>query len=783
MNIDPEHRLSQINSEVKQFHPILNKLFKKMSSVTHVEYTHGSDERGADFILERTDSLLNETSNVGIIAKIGNIGLKDLAVLCMQIDQCKLDRPFKSARQKIHLNEIWIVTNGTISHKSEEAIFEKYRNQNIHFISKDKLIELITKVFPSFWSEIDIDAGDYLATKVAEVDRLDNSLSLVPGLDATFYIDQNILRLSDVTEFRKNKRRKRPVPVDICLELYTNRLIFIEGDAGVGKSKLLRQIVKYCAIPENYQKYKLIPVLTTARELFIESNSNIDDVIIKNLGGSVDLMEKGENNITVLIDGLDEVKASSEALVEYLEGVRAYVSKNQNTRILVCSRSVGSNQLEEKDLLKWTRLELYPLTTAQLFSFVRHMCKDLEKENRIFEDIKNSKLFTELPKNPIAAILFAEILRQKVDELPSTLPELYAKYFEVVLGRWEINKGLQSVKEYESIEAILMRISSFMLNNQLDVISYEDALAHFGDYLADRNLGLKAEDLLSKLSDRFEIVVVDHLENKFMFKHKTFMEFLHAKQLQREEGVKITPNVYDLYWVNTFYFYVGLKKDCPALLSDVIKTQPSSDFARWTKIDVLANYMLAAYSTPYDIIEKCFRSAVDEAVEILHDAIVSKKGRASLPLPEMTLLWLMQYSFKLNYGYKFFKGAVEKVALDYAEEMIEDEKKAFGLFLLNMSYIKITGSEDFNYILDAKLSKIPLCVELGMKHEGETFKLKDAKYKKFDKRLKKFLASDSAAIAKGKVRPTGPGRVKRLIDTMYDTPLALRDADGPKKGG
>ena len=68
-----KEKLKSIRSEVKEFHPLLLTLFNRLSDIINVEYTHGTSEKGADFILTKYDKTLDNVDYVGVIAKTGKI--------------------------------------------------------------------------------------------------------------------------------------------------------------------------------------------------------------------------------------------------------------------------------------------------------------------------------------------------------------------------------------------------------------------------------------------------------------------------------------------------------------------------------------------------------------------------------------------------------------------------------------------------------------------------------------------------------------------------------------
>ncbi|MGB7768232.1 MAG: hypothetical protein WBN22_05185 [Verrucomicrobiia bacterium] len=100
-------RLNAIQDEVKQLHPLLRLLLPKLARVQHVEYTHGTDEMGADFVFSRLDEIFHDLEYVGVIAKIGKI-VQDYSAVERQIKECEIDRFFGNGRKKIFLSEVWV---------------------------------------------------------------------------------------------------------------------------------------------------------------------------------------------------------------------------------------------------------------------------------------------------------------------------------------------------------------------------------------------------------------------------------------------------------------------------------------------------------------------------------------------------------------------------------------------------------------------------------------------------------------------------------------------------
>lgn len=73
MAVKEKNRLSVITNEVGQLHPLLNKLFTKLPDIVDVEYTHGKEEMGADFVMSKRHDVFETFDYIGVVAKVGKV--------------------------------------------------------------------------------------------------------------------------------------------------------------------------------------------------------------------------------------------------------------------------------------------------------------------------------------------------------------------------------------------------------------------------------------------------------------------------------------------------------------------------------------------------------------------------------------------------------------------------------------------------------------------------------------------------------------------------------------
>ena len=220
-------RVEAISDEVKELHPLLEIILNKLPRVKQVEYSHGTNEMGADFVLSREDDTFGDLEYVGMIAKTGKI-VQNFDDIEHQIDECSLQRPFFfGGKHKVRISETWIVTTSTISKNAQEKIHEKYHNRKITFIDGGKLSVLVEEYAPAYWGSVEREVGEYLAALSTQQLELDQRFSLVKTGD-TFYIEQDVYR-ADAPRYRRMGHYSKPDRVDIAKEVLAHPALLVEG--------------------------------------------------------------------------------------------------------------------------------------------------------------------------------------------------------------------------------------------------------------------------------------------------------------------------------------------------------------------------------------------------------------------------------------------------------------------------------------------------------------------------------------------------------------------------
>ncbi len=197
-------KLALLKGEVKDFHPVLDKIFPQLPRVSHVEYTHGPNEKGADFVLSRTDDAIGDVEYIGTIVKVGNISVS-LTSIFDQIDDCESKRILFNGKKKILLDEIWIITNENITRRAKEKINDRYKLRKVKFINRDNLIKWIDEFLPNFWVAVPLEIGSYLSSLKSSILEMDSAFSLLPSGVDPFYVDQDLRKIEHNYPKKKKK--------------------------------------------------------------------------------------------------------------------------------------------------------------------------------------------------------------------------------------------------------------------------------------------------------------------------------------------------------------------------------------------------------------------------------------------------------------------------------------------------------------------------------------------------------------------------------------------------
>ncbi|MBW6390458.1 NACHT domain-containing protein [Billgrantia antri] len=708
-----DHRVEKLRSiqdEVKEFHPLLNVLFRKLTDIVSVDYRQGNSEMGADFILTKKDNTLGGTEYIGAVVKIGKITQSHSEVE-RQIEECDIERTVEGGKKKIYLTEIWVIASGTITQNAREKIHNKYKSKKIKFIDQDMLITLIDTHCSEFWNNVTIEENEYLNHVRETSKEITHNNGMGFYITDNTYVPQSLIKIDNSKSIYKLTKPRPIKRVDIHEAIRKERLILIEAMMGSGKSTLLGRAASYFSNSENFVQNETLPILIDAIDLYDDHSACISNLITTTL---TKFKLKPQKMYLIMIDAMDELRITNEDRLAFLSSIRESVKNQDNIKIVITSRNFDDPELEAELDGFFTRYQLCPFTVPQVLDLVKTICQDSSAIARLEKDLDRSQVFKALPRTPISAILLARILKENIQEIPSTMTDLYAKYMELVLGRWDMQKGLQSQIEYDITNNTVINIAEFAIENSLIHIPAGDAKSIYNDYVNSRKFQIEKEKLFEKIISKNEVFIYNRQKKTISFRHRTFAEFFYAQALSRDNKATINEEIYDMYWSSSYFFYLGIKRDCPEIINAIDNIDLRDEKYRFLKIIGHGGFLLAAYLTPYIIITRSVESAFHDAANLYQELIEQKTESPLQQFSAIQLLCIISHCLNESYGYDYFAEAIKERALDLFSRPDICESGMVELFLLNSVLVKTKDNNAHDLMIEQYGKKIPLALQAAI---------------------------------------------------------------------
>lgn len=720
-------------------------------------YTHGVSEKGADFILTKVSEELGDTEYVGVVVKAGKI-TQNYSSLREQISECTLRRITTNGKKEIYLSEVWVACNGTISNNARDKIHDEYKTQKIKFLDINTIADLTQKYIPDYGIDIDLRSSNYLHDQSKKASERMSRTTLTSE-QSDLFIEQDIIKLSNDFNGKDEK-------VDIFEQIDKKKIAFIEAPMGGGKSTIINKIIKHYSDIEIYKNKRILPIYID-HQYFINECESLEDTIQDTLE-RYSIKSEDVDSYLVIVDGLDEIKESEEVITEKLISFSNEAHEANNKKLIITSRSINDEKIEGKLEQKWSRYRIRPLSLSQVIKFIESACSSINIKNRLIEDLKKSELFKVLPKTPISAIILARLLSEGNEELPANITELYSKYFELSLGRWDVSKGLKTTKQYEALDKLVSLLAKYMLDNSLPALATSEAKQIFKQYLDDRNLQLDHNQLFDDLVQRSDILSLDKANKTISFRHRSFAEFFYAKYMTTLTEVQISADVFHPYWSNVYFFYTGMKRDCPDLLKKIMAVPVIHEGHKLSRLINMGNFLLAGYQSPYDVISQSLQKIFDEFGKYYDDINSSRIESGLAKLPSLHLLALFRQLLAENYSYEFFTPAI-KQAYEDKYLSLKDDSDIYTLFFLDIARDEL-GIHDPYTALSSKGDDLPMPIQLAMIGISKAKGYKNTNIQRLEKKIRK-RRRDSVQVNQ---------HIKNLyirsIDGSYELPV-----DGQKK--
>jgi hypothetical protein len=447
---------------------------------------------------------------------------------------------------------------------------------NIDFWERDTIIELVDEHLSSFWGHGDSFIQAYEENFIEKLEN-DKELKKLLKLDDKYDKLLNVFIEPKLFIFAEDIETQRPIQKRIRLDnLVNNENHIISGDAGTGKSTVLKEIGKKIVTQNRNAAKKSIPILINSSTLF-QSNFDLQEIINSELDRNFSEFGIGkvldEYKIVLLIDSIDEFEMSvrQNILMELSE-----YGKRDNFSFLLCTRNYealisGCEICEHGNPF----LSNFDLRQVKLFldNFFRF---DLAKSDKLWEILMENNTLEKIPITPLTISLISILYEDKGYEIPATITDVYDNFSLFLLGKINVSSRL----DFLNINIKKRVISSYALSIIESENKSKKGVAEFVEYIVSfflqKSISINEElvpELLQSLTDGTGVLYID--ENGYVaFKHDHFMEYYASVEIfdhYRGTHEEILIDKFNNFnWQNTAIFYAGRTKDMPGFISDLI---------------------------------------------------------------------------------------------------------------------------------------------------------------------------------------------------------------------
>lgn len=527
-------------------------------------------------------------------------------------------------KKKVPL-EGYLVASGEINESARVHIADQLSDPRLKFIDVETLIPLVDRHMPELWLDIEPDVISYFRAISTAIEQ---GGELLPGglpvgqnnsnagvLDDA-YTSVNLIRAKPQRQVKgkhipkkSDPRRFNPTLPATSLINERDRLILIQGDGGFGKTTALKRIAYELARrPLDSPKDVRVPVLLRAHDLAQERSTPLVEhatrrirLLDPNLEQPFTLTDLQEGRVVFMIDGLDEV-GTPKHMDNVIQMINECHSGHPRCQVIVTSRTTHYTS-SSPQLQQFSRYMVAPFSVLQAQRIIKSLARQQslgpEASSEILRQLQEVHGIT---LSPLIVTIFVAISDASKRDLPPNITELFKKYTELMLGRWDEGKKLDQQIQAPVKDLVLQQVEFRMHQMHQTNISVD----HFKDMvyaeLKSRGFIEETPTLYEEIVERSGLFRVD--SDRIEFRHLLFQEFFAGRAITSSEYIALI--LEDDWWKLAIVFYFG---EHPNDIESLQKLAHSLE-------KMSANHAFMTATTIGLALQACYFAHVDEKARV-----------------------------------------------------------------------------------------------------------------------------------------------------------------------
>lgn len=532
----------------------------------------------------RKASIFSSVDKLGIedlyvaVYQVGNLNLaskskENLSKALEQIKAVLQDRLVSiQTKQKKSPTKVLFCANGKINDHAKAEITKEIDSLRVVFLDSSELIPKIDEIFPELWFGIEAEIAPYFRKLKQLLQESNESLSItdiIPkgkgsgAVTEDAYIQLHLYRTTLKLRKEKGQIVQEPdfqqIPVAGILKKRARRILII-GEAGYGKSTAIKRLA-YVLVAQgiSLERQLNIPILLRAIDILDNSNSSLVQICAEEtqkISGaskpSFSTPDLLNGRVLVFVDALDEL-GDDNCRATVINLINQFHELYPKCQIVVTSRDYSFT----KTLVGLKQFEAYRISPinyqqAQKIITTFQRANNLPGE-RAREVLRRLQKIHGVELTPLLVTVFAAISDYTRQDIPANITELFKKYTEMMLGRWDASKGLAHQYHAPLKDFILTRIAFEMHRRESTRISLSEFEAITQTELTIRghvaDIPRLADEMLYR-SGLFRVI-----DGWVEFRHFLIQEFFAGRGAPSLEFLKSV--VTEEWWQRAIVFYFG----------------------------------------------------------------------------------------------------------------------------------------------------------------------------------------------------------------------------------
>lgn len=537
----------------------------------------GPSEHGKDAIFIATNQL-GQQEVYAVQTKKGNLNLgkKASANLADAATQLRTavdtNIALLNPRRKERPTKGILCASGKINDAARRYILDEVQDPRLMFLDSDELIPLIDEYYPEFWFGMDAELAPYFSAIKRRMEGADedmtSALAGVGGPQESAVIDERFVPIRiNRTHWRPRRRRGRTerephveeFPVQALLDR-RETLTLISGTAGTGKSTCLRRLAYVAAGRGAGSTTEVtIPVIMKAANLIggpgesLVQHCAVETIKLSgSRQASFSAADLDAGRVLVLIDALDEV-ADNDGRSAVLDLAVGFTTTYPRCRVIVASRPLSSvYQLPQ--INAFSEFEVSSIGVPDAAKIIRRLhTKGRLSRAQSGEIIRRLQQVHGMELSPLLVTLFVAISEHGRRDIPANITELFKKFTELMLGRWDVAKGLGQQYQAPLKDFVLTKVAFEMHRRRIVELQITEMELLIAQELSRRGHEAVAHDLCDEIINRSSLFrkVDDRLE----FRHHLLQEFFAGRGIPSVDFLDSV--ISDDWWRRAIVFYFG----------------------------------------------------------------------------------------------------------------------------------------------------------------------------------------------------------------------------------